>query len=122
MFHSLFKLTIADYLPLLSLYPHSLLKGSIFNNILIVPGIPNTAKDIEERQIKFGRNVLPTHPPPSFLLLVWQAMQDTTLIILEVAAAISLALSFYHDPKGGEKISRCSGREFPKEVVRSKFV
>jgi len=31
---------------------------------------------------------------------VWEALQDVTLIILEVAAIISLGLSFYKPPDG----------------------
>jgi len=41
------------------------------------------------------------------LQLVWEALQDVTLIILEIAAVISLALSFYQAPEGssGELVS-----------------
>jgi hypothetical protein len=39
--------------------------------------------------------VIPPKPPKTFLTLVWEALQDATLIILEVAALISLVLSFY---------------------------
>ena len=37
--------------------------------------------------------------------LVWEALQDVTLIILQVAAVVSLGLSFYKPPtkEGGEK-------------------
>ena len=31
-------------------------------------------------------------------MLVWEALQDVTLIVLEVAAIISLLLSFYKPP------------------------
>ena len=44
----------------------------------------------------FGSNVIPPKPPKSFLELVWEAIQDVTLIILIVAAIISLSLSFMH--------------------------
>ena len=46
----------------------------------------------------FGSNVIPPKPPKPFLQLVWEALQDVTLIILIVAAVISLGLSFYHAP------------------------
>ncbi len=36
--------------------------------------------------------------PKTFLQLVWEALQDVTLIILEVAAILSLGLSFYKPP------------------------
>lgn len=34
------------------------------------------------------------------LQLVWEALQDVTLIILQVAAVVSLALSFYKPDSG----------------------
>uniref|UniRef100_G1U572 P-type Ca(2+) transporter n=1 Tax=Oryctolagus cuniculus TaxID=9986 RepID=G1U572_RABIT len=43
----------------------------------------------------------PPKKPKTFLELVWEALQDVTLIILEIAAIISLVLSFYRPP-GGE--------------------
>lgn len=55
-----------------------------------------------ERQSKFGTNVIPPKPPKPFLLLVWEALQDVTLIILIVAAIISLGLSFYHPPSNAQ--------------------
>ena len=35
--------------------------------------------------------------------LVWEALQDVTLIILQIAAAVSLALSFYKPPKNDDE-------------------
>ena len=46
----------------------------------------------------FGSNVIPPKPPKTFLQLVWEALQDITLIILEIAAIVSLALSLYKPP------------------------
>jgi len=46
--------------------------------------------------------VIPPKPPKTFLQLVWEALQDVTLIILQVAALISLALAFY-TPAGSEE-------------------
>ena len=42
--------------------------------------------------------MIPPKPPKSFLELVWEALQDVTLIILIIAAFISLGLSFYKPP------------------------
>ena len=55
----------------------------------------------------YGTNFIPPKKPKSFLQLVWEALQDVTLIILEIAAVISLALSFYQAPEGssGEPIN-----------------
>lgn len=46
----------------------------------------------------FGQNFIPPKKPKTFLQLVWEALQDVTLIILEVAAVVSLGLSFYKPP------------------------
>ena len=59
-------------------------------------------KDLEHRRQVFGANTIPPKPPKTFLQLVWEALQDVTLIILEVAAIISLALAFYKPPPGEE--------------------
>ena len=51
--------------------------------------------DLARRREVFGSNVIPPKPPKTFLELVWEALQDITLIILIIAAIISLGLSFY---------------------------
>uniref|UniRef100_A0A8C6UFS3 Calcium-transporting ATPase n=1 Tax=Neogobius melanostomus TaxID=47308 RepID=A0A8C6UFS3_9GOBI len=45
----------------------------------------------------------------NFLQLVWEALQDVTLIILEIAALISLGLSFYHPPGETSGEGECAG-------------
>lgn len=60
--------------------------------------MPGTAPDLEKRKQIFGQNFIPPKKPKTFLQLVWEALQDVTLIILEIAAIISLGLSFYHPP------------------------
>lgn len=47
----------------------------------------------------FGSNVIPPKPPKTFLQLAFEAIQDTTLIVLIIAALVSLALSFYPKPE-----------------------
>ncbi|XP_008296879.1 plasma membrane calcium-transporting ATPase 1-like, partial [Stegastes partitus] len=56
--------------------------------------------DLEKRHTAFGKNFIPPKKAKTFLQLVWEALQDVTLIILEIAAIISLGLSFYHPPGG----------------------
>ena len=79
-------------------------------------GLSGEKSDLEHRQDVFGSNTIPPKPPKTFLevknssflklfliflaQLVWEALQDVTLIILQVAAVVSLALSFYKPPKG----------------------
>ncbi|XP_030071431.1 plasma membrane calcium-transporting ATPase 1 isoform X1 [Microcaecilia unicolor] len=67
-------------------------------------GLSGNPADLEKRQEAFGKNIIPPKKPKTFLQLVWEALQDVTLIILEVAAIISLGLSFYHPPGGDNEL------------------
>lgn len=58
-------------------------------------GLSGSQVDLEHRRETFGSNSIPPKPPKTFAQLVWEALQDITLIILEVAAVVSLLLSFY---------------------------
>lgn len=76
-------------------------------------GLTGEQKDLDNRKAVFGANVIPPKPPKTFLQLVWEALQDVTLIILEVAAIISLGLAFYKPPQsdgeGEENPGKCWG-------------
>ncbi|XP_008142000.1 plasma membrane calcium-transporting ATPase 1 isoform X2 [Eptesicus fuscus] len=63
-------------------------------------GLSGNPVDIERREAVFGKNFIPPKKPKTFLQLVWEALQDVTLIILEIAAIVSLGLSFYRPPEG----------------------
>uniref|UniRef100_A0A2H6NM33 Plasma membrane calcium-transporting ATPase 1 n=1 Tax=Micrurus carvalhoi TaxID=3147026 RepID=A0A2H6NM33_9SAUR len=67
-------------------------------------GLSGNPADIERRAAVFGKNFIPPKKPKTFLQLVWEALQDVTLIILEIAAIISLGLSFYQPPGGNEAL------------------
>ncbi|XP_062712698.1 plasma membrane calcium-transporting ATPase 1 isoform X6 [Aedes albopictus] len=67
-------------------------------------GLSGSKADIEHRRETFGSNTIPPKPPKSFLMLVWEALQDVTLIILEIAAIISLLLSFYQPADDDEPV------------------
>lgn len=75
---------------------------SFFCNI---KGLSGSKADIEHRRETFGSNIIPPKPPKTFLQLVFEALQDVTLIILVVAAVVSLGLSFYQveDVQDGSK-------------------
>ncbi|XP_037094678.1 plasma membrane calcium-transporting ATPase 2-like isoform X7 [Pollicipes pollicipes] len=62
-------------------------------------GLSGSQADIQHRRQTFGSNIIPPKPPKKFIELVWEALQDTTLIILIIAAIVSLGLSFYHPEK-----------------------
>ncbi|KAM8892657.1 plasma membrane calcium-transporting ATPase 1-like isoform 2-T5 [Spinachia spinachia] len=65
---------------------------------LPIEGLDGNSEDIERRKRVFGANIIAPKKPKTFLQLVGEALQDVTLIILEVAAIISLGLSFYSPP------------------------
>ncbi|XP_063783714.1 plasma membrane calcium-transporting ATPase 1 isoform X3 [Pseudophryne corroboree] len=67
-------------------------------------GLSGHPPDLERRQEVFGKNIIPPKKPKTFLQLVWEALQDVTLIILEIAAIISLGLSFYRPPGGNNEL------------------
>jgi len=67
-------------------------------NTSVSAGLSGDRSDLEHRRDVFGSNTIPPKPPKTFLQLVWEALQDVTLIILQVAAVVSLALSFYSPP------------------------
>ncbi|EDV24949.1 uncharacterized protein TRIADDRAFT_25320 [Trichoplax adhaerens] len=58
----------------------------------ITEGLSGDPDDIAERKRLFGVNVIPEPEAKSFLRLMWEAMQDLTLIILMCSAAVSLIL------------------------------
>ncbi|KAK4127944.1 calcium-translocating P-type ATPase [Parathielavia appendiculata] len=72
---------------------------------LPVPG-HNKQDDSDQyasRRRVFGVNRLPERQSKSFLKLAWIALQDRVLILLSVAAAISLALGLYQTFSGHHK-------------------
>ncbi|XP_064473552.1 plasma membrane calcium-transporting ATPase 2-like isoform X3 [Ornithodoros turicata] len=66
-------------------------------------GLSGSAADLEHRRATFGANSIPPKPPKTFLQLVWEALQDMTLIILQVAAFVSLVLAFIEPESHGPK-------------------
>lgn len=69
-------------------------------------GLSGNQADIDHRRETFGSNTIPPKPPKTFFQLVCEAVQDITLIILIISAAISLLLSFYQpeDEEDGKYI------------------
>uniref|UniRef100_A0A8C2WRF3 Calcium-transporting ATPase n=1 Tax=Cyclopterus lumpus TaxID=8103 RepID=A0A8C2WRF3_CYCLU len=74
-------------------------------------GLAGDKNDLDKRKEIYGENLIPPKKPKTFLQLVWEALQDVTLIILELAALISLGLSFYHPPgeSNGESCGAAGG-------------
>uniref|UniRef100_A0A8C8VIJ5 Calcium-transporting ATPase n=1 Tax=Pelusios castaneus TaxID=367368 RepID=A0A8C8VIJ5_9SAUR len=69
-------------------------------------GLADNAADLEKRRQIYGHNFIPPKRPKTFLQLVWEALQDVTLIILEIAAIVSLGLAFYAPP-GQDSDGQC---------------
>uniref|UniRef100_A0A673J151 Calcium-transporting ATPase n=1 Tax=Sinocyclocheilus rhinocerous TaxID=307959 RepID=A0A673J151_9TELE len=76
-----------------------------------IDGLSGHSDDISRRKEEFGKNFIPPKKPKTFLQLVWEALQDVTLIILEVAAIISLGLSFYKPPNAERECEAAGGFE-----------
>ncbi|XP_057548276.1 calcium-transporting ATPase 9, plasma membrane-type-like isoform X1 [Amaranthus tricolor] len=58
-------------------------------------GVPGDVDDIVKRKNTFGSNTYPTKKGKGFLSFLWESWQDTTLIILIIAAVFSLALGIH---------------------------
>ncbi|VDN97833.1 unnamed protein product [Rodentolepis nana] len=54
----------------------------------------NDTDVVKQREI-YGPNIIPQKPPKSIFRLIWEALQDKTLLVLIGAAIISLGLSLY---------------------------
>ncbi|KAK0222080.1 Ca-transporting ATPase [Armillaria fumosa] len=55
------------------------------------------AASLDERRRVYGPNVLPERRSKSLLQLMWTALKDKVLILLSIAAVVSLALGFFQD-------------------------
>ncbi len=71
---------------------------NVYSALSLCLGLSGHSDDIARRKEEFGKNFIPPKKAKTFLQLVWEALQDVTLIILEVAAILSLGLSFYKPP------------------------
>jgi len=69
----------------------------------IQKGIPEKelADDLRDRKEKFGKNYVEPPIAKTLLELIWDGLQDSTLIMLCVASFVSLALGLWEDPKTG---------------------
>ncbi|KIJ14249.1 hypothetical protein PAXINDRAFT_12900 [Paxillus involutus ATCC 200175] len=52
---------------------------------------------LEDRKRVFGDNILPQRPTKSLLGLMWLALKDKVLVLLSIAAVVSLALGLFQD-------------------------
>ncbi|KAJ8447578.1 hypothetical protein Cgig2_031191 [Carnegiea gigantea] len=64
-------------------------------NTNLETGVSGEIDDIQKRRNVFGSNTYPTRKGKSLLHFLWESWQDLTLIILIVAAVVSLSLGIY---------------------------
>ncbi|KAF9921596.1 hypothetical protein FBU30_008350 [Linnemannia zychae] len=62
-----------------------------------IGSIDTAVVSFADREKYFGRNVLPKRRPKSIFELMWIALQEKILILLLVAAIVSIALGIYED-------------------------
>jgi len=62
----------------------------------LASGLTGDETDLAVRVAAFGRNEIPPKPPKTFFRLMFEALQDVTLVILIICAVVSFGLSFYH--------------------------
>jgi len=75
----------------------------------VAAGLQQDALGLSRRREAFGANRIRARPMKGLLTFVWRAWNDVTLIILTVAAVLSLGLSFYH-PSSSSASHQSSGR------------
>nr|CAD7439799.1 unnamed protein product [Timema bartmani] len=80
-------------------------------------GLSGSKADLDHRKETFGSNTIPPRRPKTFLRLVWEALQDMTLIILQVAAVISLVLALYAPTEDEGKYGWIEGAAILVSVV-----
>ena len=77
-------------------------------NTSITNGLVEDPADLQKRAKTFGKNSIPPKPPKSIFRLAFEALQDTTIIMLIICSFVSIALSFYNP-----------GEAHPEEDVRT---
>ncbi|KAF9088333.1 hypothetical protein BGX23_007434 [Mortierella sp. AD031] len=61
------------------------------------PAAGDHSVTFEDREHYFGRNVLPQRKPKTIFQLMWMALQEKILILLLIAAVVSIGLGLYED-------------------------
>ena len=60
-----------------------------------------THEQVEEMRSRFGTNQYPEAPMDSYFALLYEALTDTTLLILIAAATVSLIIGILTEPENG---------------------
>ncbi|CAF0846707.1 unnamed protein product [Brachionus calyciflorus] len=62
----------------------------------ILNGLNDKPEQLKKRVRVYGKNEIPPKPPKTIFQLAFEALQDTTLVMLMICSVISISLSFYH--------------------------
>jgi Ca2+-transporting ATPase len=68
-----------------------------------------SASQFAERNRVFGTNALPQAPKKTFLKLLWDAYNDKLIILLTIAAIVSLSLGIYEAVSGQSQVDWVEG-------------
>ncbi|KDN36653.1 hypothetical protein RSAG8_10695, partial [Rhizoctonia solani AG-8 WAC10335] len=83
---------------------------------------PQSRASVEDRRRVYGANVMPSRKSKSLLLLMWLALKDKVLVLLSIAAVVSLALGLYSDFGTPPELAVCSSGEGLCETPRVDWV
>ena len=75
--------------------------GAVLKLVGVDASVGVSPADIEARRLRFGANTFPEKPARTLLAFIWDAAQDTTLLILIVAAGLSLVAGLLKDKQTG---------------------
>ena len=74
-------------------------------NTSFVNGLTGDEMVYQDRRKKYGSNEFPAPESQSWLEMFVESFEDTTLMVLIVAAVVSLAVGLYEDPEKGKELS-----------------
>ncbi|KEP46359.1 calcium-transporting ATPase, partial [Rhizoctonia solani 123E] len=83
---------------------------------------PQTRATVEDRRRVYGVNVMPSRKSKGLLLLMWLALKDKVLVLLSIAAVVSLALGLYSDFGTPPELVVCTSGEGLCEAPRVDWV
>lgn len=90
-------LTTSSHSPLKSVVEDGPEKHPASTSAIKTGDVDTTVVSFADREHYFGRNVLPKRKPKSIFELMWIALQEKILILLLIAAVVSIGLGIYED-------------------------
>mmetsp|Transcript_15528 Transcript_15528/g.25579 ORF Transcript_15528/g.25579 Transcript_15528/m.25579 type:complete len:1046 (-) Transcript_15528:613-3750(-) len=76
-------------------------------------------QNFSARREVYGTNTYPEPPAKSFFKLLWDALQDTTLRILQVASIVSIILGIFFHDEGNETVCKTSSTSHEEDIPHS---